>query len=168
MNFLTVFFGLRNLINKGLILWYVYSYCDIIFIFAVCWFSVCLFIWDNFSASDWWKAGDITRRRQMLYDIARILLMVPFEPWQNFTPFFGATAFCTTRIDNFRASLTLTSLTTSSTNSSKRRLLRWTSMNRQMMEAIEVDQLKETNNGRLSWAMPHSGLKKNNVKELNT
>ena len=35
-------------------------------------------------------------------------------------------------------------------------------------EVIEVDQLKETNNGRLSWAMPHSGLKKINVKELNT
>ena len=64
--------------------------------------------------------------------------------------FFGAAAFRTTKIDDFRASLTLTSLTTSSTNSSKRRLLRWTSMNRQMMEAIEVDQLKETNNGRPS------------------
>ena len=32
----------------------------------------------------------------------------------------------------------------------KRRLLRWTSMNRQMMEAIEVDQLIETNNGGLN------------------
>ena len=41
-------------------------------------------------------------------------------------------------------------------------------MNRQMMEAIEVDQLIETNNGGLNSAMPHSGLMKNNVKELNT
>ena len=149
-------FGLRNLINKGLILWYVYSYCDIIFIFAVCWFSVCLFIWENFSASDWSKAGDITRCRQTSYDIARILLMVPFEPWENFTPFFGAAAFCTTEIDNFRASLTLTSSTTLSAYWSKRWSLRWTSLKRQIMEVTEVDKLEDTNNRRLSWAMPHT------------
>ena len=35
-------------------------------------------------------------------------------------------------------------------------------------EVIEVDQLKETNNGRLSLSMSQSELKKNNVKELNT
>ena len=64
------------------------------------------------SEKTWSKAGDIVQRRQTSYDIARILLMVPFEPWENFTPFFGAAAFCTTEIDNFRASLTLTSSTT--------------------------------------------------------
>ena len=37
-----------------------------------------------------------------------------------------------------------------------------------VIEAIEVDQLIETNNGGLNSAMPHSGLMKNNVKELNT
>ena len=30
------------------------------------------------------------------------------------------------------------------------------------MEVIEVDQLEDTNNERLSWAMPHSGLKPKN------
>ena len=29
--------------------------------------------------------------------------MVPIEPWRNSTPVFGAAAFCTTNIDNFRA-----------------------------------------------------------------
>ena len=52
------------------------------------------------------------RRRETSYDIARLLLMVPMEPWRNSTPFFGAAAFCTTKIDDFRASSTLSSLTT--------------------------------------------------------
>ena len=62
--------------------------------------------------------------------------------WQSFTPFFGAAAFCATKIDNFR-----TYLTTWSTHSSKRRSLRWTSFKRQIMEVIEVDQqlLREYN-----------------------
>ena len=55
---------------------------------------------------------DIGRRHQTSYDVARLLLMVPLEPWQNSTPVFGAAAFCTTKIDNFRASSTLSSLTT--------------------------------------------------------
>ena len=33
--------------------------------------------------------------------------MVPIEPWRNSTPIFGAAAFCTTKTDDFRASLTL-------------------------------------------------------------
>ena len=28
--------------------------------------------------------------------------MVPIESWPNSTPFFGAVAFCTTKIDNFK------------------------------------------------------------------
>ena len=32
--------------------------------------------------------------------------MVPIEPWRNSTPDFGAAAFCTTKNDDFRASLT--------------------------------------------------------------
>ena len=52
------------------------------------------------------------RRRETSYDVARLLLMVPLEPWQNSTPVFGAAAFCTTKIDDFRASSTLSSLTT--------------------------------------------------------
>ena len=35
---------------------------------------------------------------------------------------------------------------------------------RKIMEVIDVDQLKETNNGSLSWALPHSGLKLNEIK----
>ena len=50
---------------------------------------------------------DIAQRRETSYDVARLLLMVPLEPWQNSTPVFGAAAFCTTNIDDFRASLTL-------------------------------------------------------------
>ena len=33
--------------------------------------------------------------------------------WQNSTPFFGAAALCTTEIDGFRASVTLTYMATS-------------------------------------------------------
>ena len=29
--------------------------------------------------------------------------MTPMEPWRNSTPFFGAAAFCMTKIDRFRA-----------------------------------------------------------------
>ena len=78
--------------------------------------------------------GDVWRRRETSGDVARLLLMVPLEPWQNSTPFFGAAALCATKIDNFR-----TYLTTWSTHSSKRRSLRWTSFKRQIMEVIEVD-----------------------------
>ena len=41
------------------------------------------------------------RRRQTLYDVARLLLMILIEPWRNSTPFFGAEAFCTTKFDDF-------------------------------------------------------------------
>ena len=37
--------------------------------------------------------------------------------------------------------------------------LGWPSSKRKIMEVIEVDQLEDTNNERLRWAMPHSGLK---------
>ena len=53
-------------------------------------------------------------------DVARLLLMVPIEPWQSSASYFGAVAFCMTKIDNFRPSLTLTSLTTLSTYSLKK------------------------------------------------
>ena len=106
----------------------------------------------DFQASDWSKVGDLARCRETSYDVVRLLLMVLLEPWQNSTPFLDAAAFCTTKIDDFRASLT-----TWSTHSSKRRSLRWTSFKRQIMEVFEVDQLKETNNGRLRQAMPNSG-----------
>ena len=65
-----------------------------------------------FEASDWSKVGDLARRRGTSNDIARLLLMVPLEPWRNSTPFFGAPAFCTTKIDDSRSSSTLSSLTT--------------------------------------------------------
>ena len=52
------------------------------------------------------KISNVARRRQTSHDVARLLLMVPIEPWQNSTPVFGAAAFCTTKIDDFRASLT--------------------------------------------------------------
>ena len=62
--------------------------------------------------------------------------MVPLEPWRNFTQFLDAAAICTTKIDNFRASLTLTLLMT------------WSTVDPFIKEdVIEVDQLEETNNG---------------------
>ena len=50
--------------------------------------------------------GDVARRRQMSYDVARLRLMAPMGLWRNSIPFFGAAALCTTKIDDFRASLT--------------------------------------------------------------
>ena len=44
--------------------------------------------------------GDATRRRQALYDVARLLLMAPIDPWRNSAPDFGAVAFCTTNIED--------------------------------------------------------------------
>ena len=64
------------------------------------------------------------RRIKTSYNVARLLLMVPIELWRNSTAVFGAAAFCTTKIDDFRASLTLSSLTTWLTYSSKRRPLK--------------------------------------------
>ena len=64
--------------------------------------SVSLSVLDNFSASDWLKVGDAKRRCQTSYYVARLLLMVPIEPWRNSTQFFGAVAFCTTKIDDLK------------------------------------------------------------------
>ena len=88
--------------------------------------------------------------------------MAPIDPWRNFTPVFGAVAFCTTNIEDFRTPLTSNSLTISSTYSPHKRSLRFTSSKRKIIEVIEVDHLKDTNNKRLSWAMPPSGLKPKN------
>ena len=63
-------------------------------------FEMCVCV-TYFQASDWSKVSDILRR-QTFYDIARLLLMVPIKPWQNSTPFFGAAAFCTSKIEDFR------------------------------------------------------------------
>ena len=65
--------------------------------------------------------GDTARRREASYDVARLLLMAPIDPWRNSTPDFGAVAFCTTNIEDFRTSLTSTSSTISSTYSSQKR-----------------------------------------------
>ena len=103
--------------------------------------------------------SDAARRREASYDVARLLLMAPIDPWRNSTPVFGAVAFCTTNIEDFRTPLTSTSLTILSTYSSQKRSLRWTSSKWKIMEVIEVYQLEDTNNERLRPAMPHSGLK---------
>ena len=87
----------------------------------------------------------VARRRSASYDVARLLLMAPINPWQNFTADFGAVAFCTMNIEDFRSSLTSISSTTSSTYSSQKRSLRWTSSKRKTMEFIEIDQLEDTN-----------------------
>ena len=107
---------------------------------------------------------DVARRRQTSHDVARLLLMAPIDPWWNSTPVFGAVAFCATNIKDFRTPLTLTSSTIPLTYSSQKRSLRWNRSKTKIMEIIEVDQLEDTNNERLSWAMPHSGLKIDNKK----
>ena len=76
------------------------------------------------------------RRRTASYDVARLLLMVPIDPWRNSTPDFGAVAFCMTNIDDFRTPLTSTCLTIPSTYSSQKGSLRWTSSKRTIMELI--------------------------------
>ena len=68
--------------------------------------------------------GDAARRREVSYDVARLLLMAPIDPWRNSTPVFGSVAFCTTK--DCRTPLTSTSSTISSTYSSQKRSLRWT------------------------------------------
>ena len=75
--------------------------------------------------------------------------MAPIDAWQNSTPVFGAVAFCTTNIKDFRTPLTLTSLTIPLTYSSQKRSLRWNRSKTKIMEVIEVDQLEDTNNERL-------------------
>ena len=64
--------------------------------------------------------------------------MAPIDSWRNSTPDFGAVAFCTTNIEDFRTSLTSTSSTISSTYSSQKRSLRWISSKRKIMEVIEI------------------------------
>ena len=76
--------------------------------------------------------------------------MAPVDPWQNSAPVFGAVALCMTNIEDFRTPSTSTSSTISSTYSSQKRSLRWTSSKRNVMEVIEVDQLEDTKNERLS------------------
>ena len=77
-------------------------------------------------------------------------MMALIDPWRNFTPDFGAVAFCTTNIEDFRTPLTSTSSTISSTYPSQKRSKGWTRSKRKIMEVIEVDQLEDTNNERLS------------------
>ena len=79
----------------------------------------------------------VARRRMASYDVARLLLMAPIDPWRNFTPDFGAVVFCTTNIEDFRTPLTSTSSTISSTYSSQKRSLWWTSSKRKILEVIE-------------------------------
>ena len=80
----------------------------------------------------------------------------------KFYPIFGGLALCTANIEIFRTHLTSTSSTISSTYSSQKRSLRWSSSKRKIMEVIEVNQLEDTNKERLIWPMPHSGLKPKN------
>ena len=91
--------------------------------------------------------------------------VVPRDPWRNSTQDFGAVAFCTTNIDNSRTPLTSTSSTILTTYSSQKRSLRWTTLKRKIMQLIVADQLEDTNNERLSLAMPHSGLKPKNEND---
>ena len=50
-------------------------------------------------------------------------------------------------------------------NFSEQRIINRSVPCRGSMEVIEVDHLKDINNKRLSWAMPHSGLKPKNEND---
>ena len=63
---------------------------------------LCVCVRFYFSNSDWWKVGDVARRRQRWHGVARLLLMAPIVPWRNSTQIFGAVALCTTNIEDFR------------------------------------------------------------------
>ena len=91
---------------------------------------------DNFLDSDWSKVWNISGRRQTSYDVDRVLVMVPMESWRDSIPFFGAAASCKTKTRDFRASLTLTSLTKLSTHLSKRSSLRSTSLFRHYVKPV--------------------------------
>ena len=41
----------------------------------------------------------VIRMSPSLYNVARLHLTAPIEPWQNSTPFLGAAALCTTEMD---------------------------------------------------------------------
>ena len=70
------------------------------------------------------------------------------ESWRNSTPNFGAAAFCTIKIDYFRASLTSTSMTTSSLRSSKSRVKKW--------NQIRLNKIKTTFDG--TWPLMEDAL----------
>ena len=70
--------------------------------------STSLFVWLRPSVSQCiFILSDVARRRQTLYNVARLHLMSPVGLWRNSTPFFGAEPFCTTKIDDFRASFNI-------------------------------------------------------------
>ena len=85
--------------------------------------------------------------------------MEPIDPWQNSTSVFGAVAFCTTNIEDFRTPLTSTSSTISSTYQSQKRSLRWTSSKGKIKEVIVVDQLEDTNKTKVISVKLHLDLK---------
>ena len=51
---------------------------------TVCWFCVCVSVWDDFQASDWLKHSEVAQRRQTSYDVAKLLLIVQMEFYPNF------------------------------------------------------------------------------------
>ena len=51
----------------------------------------------------------------MSCEVATLLWFASIDPWRNSTPIFGAVAFCTININDFRTPLTCTSSTKSST-----------------------------------------------------
>ena len=74
--------------------------------------ALCLTLSVSQSVSAFLFLVDMARRLQTSYDVARLCLMAPMGLWQNSTPFFGAAALCTTKIDGYRASAMSTSITT--------------------------------------------------------
>ena len=54
---------------------------------------------------------DIAQCRTSPYDVVRVVITVPLNCWQNFTPFFGGVALSMMKIDDFRTRSTGTYLT---------------------------------------------------------
>ena len=102
----------------------------------------CVYVLDTFT---WWRPNTSP-------DVVRRSYTTPDGTNRSLAKFYT----------NFLMS---TSSTKSSTYSSQKRSLRWTSSKRKIMAVIEVDQLEDTNNEWLSWSMSLSGLKAKNEND---
>jgi len=91
--------------------------------------------------------------------------MAPRDPWRNSTPDFGAEAFCTTNSKDPRPLLTSTSSTISSTYSSQKWSLRWTSPKKKNSGDHLGRPTRRHKKQRAGLSMPHSGLKPKNENE---
>ena len=96
------------------------------------------------------RSSYVARRRQTPYDVARLLLMAPRDPWQNSTPDFGAVAFCTTNIEDLRTPFDVNLFDKIIDLFIAEEVIEVDRLEEKIMAVIEEDQLEDTNSKRLS------------------